>query len=439
MTVCPPIGEDVCTTTKKSTGVVTTTTAVTGMLTTAYPTLGESATIIDTDGPKTVPIMVNGIMIEIPSFKACTHTKTTRSVKEGTGFHVECENSASKYSLTKLGSPGYGTDWVSYYSLKSLVSRGLCLDPTDVWNSFSSIASAFAKQSLLDDSSLLGFQGSFNVLSFIGELRDVKHLPDLVTKWHKSTHDVSDKFLGYNFGFVPFASDIKNIADRVVDTGPHIDKWNSMAANGKVLNTHRLYHIDGRGVNVGTEKKPIWETKASYQHGGGTCSYPCTGRINYFLANHVVRQTFKAVVHVYFVPMNIPDTEIGALKRAIWGVDKPLTAAWNLIPFSFVVDWFVNIGDLIQQFEASQPHLKFRLVSAGCSLKVTTEHTMFWGLSQIDDSLGTCTTTTVNYFRTPLDPKSLLAADKYYSSLNFKLLDQNQAVLGSALMHQLLR
>jgi len=30
-----------------------------------------------------------------------------------------------------------------------------------------------------------------------------------------------------------------------------------------------------------------------------------------------------------------------------WGISNPLTIVWELIPFSFVVDWFVNVGDFI--------------------------------------------------------------------------------------------
>jgi hypothetical protein len=32
---------------------------------------------------------------------------------------------------------------------------------------------------------------------------------------------------------------------------------------------------------------------------------------------------------------------------ASWGIDQPLETAWELMPFSFIIDWFFNIGDLI--------------------------------------------------------------------------------------------
>jgi hypothetical protein len=30
-----------------------------------------------------------------------------------------------------------------------------------------------------------------------------------------------------------------------------------------------------------------------------------------------------------------------------WGLDNPLLIAWELVPFSFVIDWFVNVGDVL--------------------------------------------------------------------------------------------
>lgn len=39
---------------------------------------------------------------------------------------------------------------------------------------------------------------------------------------------------------------------------------------------------------------------------------------------------------------------IDAISEAtIWGLDQPFQAMWELVPFSFVVDWFINVGKTI--------------------------------------------------------------------------------------------
>jgi hypothetical protein len=40
---------------------------------------------------------------------------------------------------------------------------------------------------------------------------------------------------------------------------------------------------------------------------------------------------------------------LDALK---WGLFSPLSAAWDLVPYSFCVDWFLNLGDMLKAVEA---------------------------------------------------------------------------------------
>lgn len=38
-------------------------------------------------------------------------------------------------------------------------------------------------------------------------------------------------------------------------------------------------------------------------------------------------------------------------RLALLGVDRPMSSAWDLIPFSFIVDWFVSIGPFVASWE----------------------------------------------------------------------------------------
>lgn len=437
MTFAPIIGEDVCLITKKSTGVVSRTFRPLAMLPTAYPTLGKSSSFTYVQGPKALPIIIGGIEVMVPVFKPATHITTERTARPGNISVFKSENSVNKYERIRCGAPGNGTDWLTYYSINSLVSRGLMLNPDTVWANWRSNATSFGKTTLLNDSALLGFKDSFNVLNFIAELKDVRRLPELVTKWTKGSHDVSDKFLGVNFGVLPFASDIISIADRVRKLGPAIDKWNDLAKNGKVINFHRIFPIEGLGTKKGTPKSPFWEKEATFLHSAGTCSSVAPGGASNIRIN--VKQTFKALVHIYVVPVTVEPDLIDDIKRDVWGVNKPLTALWNALPFSFVVDWFTGLGESISRFEQSKPHLRFKIVSAGFSLKVNSTVTFTWTTGTEGDNLGTVVTNFTHYYREPIDPTVLPSAGVNYSSLQFQLIDQKQALLGSALMHQLLR
>jgi hypothetical protein len=43
----------------------------------------------------------------------------------------------------------------------------------------------------------------------------------------------------------------------------------------------------------------------------------------------------------------------GWRNAAQWGLTNPAQVAWELLPFSFVLDWFIPIGSYLSQFDAS--------------------------------------------------------------------------------------
>lgn len=51
---------------------------------------------------------------------------------------------------------------------------------------------------------------------------------------------------------------------------------------------------------------------------------------------------------VYRVTYN---TDGVAARLAPYGLTNPLLTAWELVPFSFVADWFVNVGDTIASLD----------------------------------------------------------------------------------------
>lgn len=64
-------------------------------------------------------------------------------------------------------------------------------------------------------------------------------------------------------------------------------------------------------------------------------------------------------VHVSYgckVRLDAALTQAEYLRLAEAGVTNPLTTAWELIPFSFVVDWFTNAGEFLGNVTALKPY-----------------------------------------------------------------------------------
>lgn len=74
--------------------------------------------------------------------------------------------------------------------------------------------------------------------------------------------------------------------------------------------------------------------------------------------NGVQQRSVDARTHEAKVRFDFkPNAEMGLQKTLDqWGISNPLQIAWELIPFSFVVDWALPIGDYLAAMGAGKPY-----------------------------------------------------------------------------------
>lgn len=121
--------------------------------------------------------------------------------------------------------------------------------------------------------------------------------------------DIPGLWLEYSFGWSPLVSDCYNILNKTFEP-PRM----------KVQKEHSEV-ID----------KSFDQTSASRVRLTGSC------RVN-------VRATASCMVSV-----DVP--ALAALAQ--YGINNPAAVAWELVPWSFVVDWFIPVGDYIEQLGAT--------------------------------------------------------------------------------------
>ena len=73
------------------------------------------------------------------------------------------------------------------------------------------------------------------------------------------------------------------------------------------------------------------------------------------------------------------------------GLYPRVSVAWELMPLSFVVDWFVDIGRWLRQFEQSPVQLPFKVIQSGYSVKSTVTHADIWIWNLHSDLTGGAT------------------------------------------------
>lgn len=131
-------------------------------------------------------------------------------------------------------------------------------------------------------------------------------LPDAATKANRS---LSNIYLQWHFGVSPLISDIQDAAKVLTDPLPKVRIHGSSQEYAK-----RSVRWDDP-ANPGTWRQDDWDYRVRTRQG-------CT------------------------LTVSNPNTALAAQV----GLLNPAALLWEIVPFSFVADWFVNVGDWLQGF-----------------------------------------------------------------------------------------
>lgn len=200
----------------------------------------------------------------------------------------------------------------------------------------------------------------FNLWAIVLELNKLKDLLGIfVVKADNLLKAGATKHLEYNFGIVPLIGDISAIYKIFQKLEGHIDKWNDLASKKQVINYHEIIKVD-----------ELTDSHHRHHDPGIHPRILCT-------SDTTVDSTSKYVakLHCYGIPRKIPRNKRYEVYMRALGLDKPLSGAWEAVPFSWIVDYFTNTGDFINQWESQIDSLfKMDLISAGYSEKTETTY-----------------------------------------------------------------
>lgn len=159
-------------------------------------------------------------------------------------------------------------------------------------------------------SQLLRFARAMNRLDFYTAAQQLKLDPKPTSKrlkdrWHKD-RSIANCWLEVHFGWVPLMGDINSSIGILTEDFPN--------KNVKVRGRGDPQQIDG--VPFGGFMKMSYRSEGGVQYAG-------TVRV----------------------------TNPNLFQASQLGLTNPLIVAWELIPFSFVVDWFANVSQVLGQFD----------------------------------------------------------------------------------------
>jgi hypothetical protein len=191
------------------------------------------------------------------------------------------------------------------------------------------------------------------VISLANFLYELKDLPGMIRNlWHvfvdlnklfnrNSTPLKVAKFganqaLGVNYGWLPFISDLKKLAtvlkvvmNRIQHLKRTYKKWTKIHFHRTLA--PRDFPVRPKGLDPGNSGLDIRWSLTEY------------------------KATFNASAYYWhdFEGLNDEFTTLKAFWVA-FGLDNPARVLWNAIPYSFVVEWFVRLSDVVDRLRINQ-------------------------------------------------------------------------------------
>lgn len=185
---------------------------------------------------------------------------------------------------------------------------------------------------------------------FLAEIGDIKTLFNLIKRGSSTLQNIANAHLNYSFGWRPFINDLNDI-------------WKFAFKFRKQLNDLKSKNLQPKTFRYMVKNSGRFSKTNNYSW--GVNSSFCT--IN----------TVQNVTISY--RFNLPDLDnyLNIVKAFFdyYGLRPSLALAWELVPFSFVVDWFVGVGRFLQQFDKPLLDLGIEIIDCCVSRKVTWELT----------------------------------------------------------------
>lgn len=197
---------------------------------------------------------------------------------------------------------------------------------------------------------------------------------------------VGGEYLNLQFGILPLISDIRNIIDVTKRYEEILKQF--QRDNGRIVRR--------RTTLINDETKSITYPGASYAYSGGgkyaRASGPYAAKIK--RTETLSTKVWFSGAYKLAYPLDLDKrlTELIEFNRA-YGVMNPLEITWNLLPWSWLADWFTNVGDVVTNASTLGEGLQLRYGYVMCHQS--------WDVTRSGD-FGP------SYFYTQQDPSRIL-------------------------------
>lgn len=272
--------------------------------------------------------------------------------------------------------------------------------------------------------------GVFTTLGELGR-EGIPRIPLLLLARLRNIRSVGSEYLNYNFGWAPLVRDIQKMYETYRNLDKQLDQLRR--DNGRLVRRRRTLGKSTDTTSTSTQFSQPFGNVYNVPWFSGVVSGSSTQTVQTITEDEYwFSGAFK-----YWIPDAGTPQWTRRATAALFGVNPTPEAIWNLLPWSWLADWFSNAGDVLSN---ASPNAADNVTAAYGfvmhSRKVVTTYTTvgFWngrtgGLSQynIPQNYYAC-----SYVQT-LETKSRVAANPYALSAGWDGLSPYQASILAAL------
>lgn len=324
--------------------------------------------------------------------------------------HLAFKQSISPLSTSVvLTDPGDEESWNSaYVPLTYIGSKGV-KQTSDVFPSVS-VDHEFMKRAIAEITPSM--ESGFSGTNFVLELTDFSSMFKVWNRNASVFRNASSGTLNYNFGIKPFISDIKALKKGLETFSKRLTEFLRGA------NKPQRRHYTEREVIDSSDSQIL--------------NWFYTGTISDLTVTKCTRTKTATIDYIYTVPeMSEAQRNVRAMLDTL-GAHLSLAVLWEAIPYSFVIDWFFNVGDFLKQFQKDWFPATIKVKRAGMSIKdeVTSIKTRK-GINGCSLTPTTSTLTGKRYERYPI-----VLHDGHFSIALTGKLTLRKFFLGALLLEQ---
>jgi hypothetical protein len=169
----------------------------------------------------------------------------------------------------------------------------------------------------------------------------IQDVPRLLKNRLEQFRNLGSEYLNIQFGWVPFVSDLRKMYNLWHDIDKRMAKI--VRENGKYIRRRATVE------NETTTSQGQWtySTAYAYVNGGPANIFEGTGKTWYRLTSTRRERVWFSGSFRYYIP-DIGSSEWDRRARlALFGAYPTPELLWNVLPWSWLIDWFANVGDVI--------------------------------------------------------------------------------------------